>query len=90
MIHSSRLRLAAPPPGTIGPVLWGLGALAGLAAAIYLITAHWVDLADALSYLLIPAVMLLCMFGHGGHGGQAGDWAGSAGTGDRQDHRHGG
>lgn len=39
------------------------------AAAVYLITNHWLHILDALPYLGVVLVMSFCMFGHGGHGG---------------------
>ncbi|CCQ46086.1 hypothetical protein ARTSIC4J27_2046 [Pseudarthrobacter siccitolerans] len=39
------------------------------AAAVYLITNHWLHILDSLPYLGVVLVMSLCMFGHGGHGG---------------------
>lgn len=38
------------------------------AAAVYLISNHWLHILDALPYLGVVLVMSLCMFGHGGHG----------------------
>lgn len=42
------------------------------AAAVYLMTNHWLHILDALPYLGVVLVMSLCMFGHGSHGGHGG------------------
>lgn len=58
-------------PGRVPPGPWTQGLLTVLiaAAAVYLITNHWLHVLDALPYLGVVLVMGFCMFGHGGHGG---------------------
>ncbi|TQJ67640.1 DUF2933 family protein [Arthrobacter sp. SLBN-100] len=59
-----------PAPGHRPPRPWTQGLLTVLiaAAAVYLISNHWLHVLDALPYLGVVLVMSLCMFGHGGHG----------------------
>ncbi|MFB9653481.1 DUF2933 domain-containing protein [Pseudarthrobacter oxydans] len=49
------------------------------AAAVYLITNHWLHILDSLPYLGVVLVMSLCMFGHGSHGGHGGSHQGHGG-----------
>ncbi|VEH41173.1 Protein of uncharacterised function (DUF2933) [Kocuria rosea] len=44
-----------------------------LAIVIYLLTAHWLHVADALPYVFVAAMLVMHLFGHGGHGGHGGD-----------------
>lgn len=72
------MSFAPSPPDMSNPrpgrqLQWGAGALLVFGVAVYLISNHWLHILDALPYLLAPAFMLLCMFGHGhgSHGGHA-------------------
>ncbi|MCO4239752.1 DUF2933 domain-containing protein [Pseudarthrobacter raffinosi] len=58
-----------PSRGPFGPWTQGLLTVLIAAAAIYLITNHWLHVLDGLPYLGVVLVMSLRMFGHGGHGG---------------------
>ncbi|MFD5277645.1 DUF2933 domain-containing protein [Pseudarthrobacter sp. NPDC058362] len=49
------------------------------AAALYLISNHWLHILDSLPYVGVVLVMSLCMFGHGGHSGDGGSHQGDAG-----------
>ncbi|WP_275779863.1 DUF2933 domain-containing protein [Paenarthrobacter sp. Y-19] len=65
-------RLAQAPRPSRGPYQpWTQTLLIVLiaAAAVYLITNHWLHVLDALPYLGVVLVMSFCMFGHGSHGG---------------------
>ncbi|MFY9633994.1 MAG: DUF2933 domain-containing protein [Cellulosimicrobium cellulans] len=61
------------PPGSAGGPFqpWTQTLLIVLiaAAAVYLITNHWLHILDSFPYLGVVLVMGFCMFGHGGHGG---------------------
>lgn len=39
------------------------------AAAVYLVTNHWLHILDALPYLWVVLMMSMHLFMHGGHGG---------------------
>lgn len=58
-----------PPRRLSRPWTQGLLTVLIAAAAVYLISNHWLHILDALPYLGVVLVMSLCMFGHGGHGG---------------------
>ncbi|MEW1986513.1 DUF2933 domain-containing protein [Pseudarthrobacter oxydans] len=59
------------------------------AAAVYLITNHWLHILDSLPYLGVVLVMSLCMFGHASHGGHGGgDRYGRPGPGGGTGHVH--
>jgi uncharacterized membrane protein YgcG len=52
------------------------------AAAVYLVTNHWLHILDALPYLWVVLMMSMHLFMHGGHGGHGRrGHAGHGGTG---------
>lgn len=75
-------RRPVPPGPAGGPFqLWTQTLLIVLiaAAAVYLITNHWLHVLDALPYLGVVLVMGFCMFGHGSHGGHGSSHRGHGG-----------
>ncbi|MEV8085512.1 DUF2933 domain-containing protein [Pseudarthrobacter oxydans] len=71
------------PPGSVrGPFQpWTQTLLIVLiaAAAVYLISNHWLHILDSLPYVGVVLVMSLCMFGHGSHDGHDGPHQGHGG-----------
>lgn len=63
-----------PASGRIRPGPWTQGLLTVLiaAAAVYLITNHWLHILDALPYLWVVLMLSMHLFMHGGHGGHGG------------------
>ena len=68
-----------PPPGSFRPWTQALLTVLVAAAAVYLISNHWLHVLDALPYLGVMLVMSTCMFGHGGHGGHGSSHQGHGG-----------
>jgi hypothetical protein len=56
------------------------------AAALYLITNHWLHILDALPYVWVAFMMGMHLFMHGGHGGHGGHGRPSAGPREGADH----
>lgn len=77
-----------PAPGHVPPRPWTQGLLTVLiaAAAVYLISNHWLHILDALPYLGVVLMMGMHLFMHGGHshdghGGHGGHTASGGGEG---------
>lgn len=68
-----------PRPGPPRPWTQALLTVLVAAAAVYLISNHWLHVLDALLYLGVVLVMSSCMFGHGGHGGHGSSHQGHGG-----------
>ncbi|WP_193342696.1 DUF2933 domain-containing protein [Pseudarthrobacter sp. AB1] len=72
-------RRPIPSRGPLQPWTQTLLIVLITAAAIYLITNHWLHVLDALPYLGVVLVMSFCMFGHGSHGGHGSSHQGHGG-----------
>ena len=71
-----------PIPRPSRPWTQGLLTVLVAAAAVYLVTNHWLHILDALPYLWVVLMMSMHLFMHGGHGGHGRHGhAGHGGTG---------
>ncbi|MCP8999424.1 DUF2933 domain-containing protein [Pseudarthrobacter sp. RMG13] len=79
-----------PTPRASRPWVQGLLTVLIAAAAVYLITNHWLHILDALPYLWVVLMMSMHLFMHGGHGGHghAGHGAGRPESGGGASHVH--